>query len=84
MWLTGKVFCPKSNELDRLLVLNSLFVMTFQLGSDGMHSKVREAMSVQYLTWKYNQSAIVATLKLREVRQLNISWLIRISSIGCQ
>ncbi|RZF37748.1 hypothetical protein LSTR_LSTR014817 [Laodelphax striatellus] len=37
------------------------------LGSDGFNSKVREAMGVQYLSWRYNQSAVVATLKLEKV-----------------
>ncbi|XP_039282352.1 ubiquinone biosynthesis monooxygenase COQ6, mitochondrial [Nilaparvata lugens] len=36
------------------------------LGTDGFNSKVREAMGVQYISWKYNQSAVVATLKLKK------------------
>ncbi|GJQ85618.1 putative ubiquinone biosynthesis monooxygenase [Trypoxylus dichotomus] len=43
------------------------------LGCDGVNSKVREAMGVQYLHWSYNQTAMVATLNLSEDTEENVT-----------
>ncbi|KAI4464687.1 ubiquinone biosynthesis monooxygenase coq6 mitochondrial [Holotrichia oblita] len=45
------------------------------LGCDGVNSKVREAMGVQYVGWNYKQMGLVATLNLSEDTEENrIAW----------
>ena len=38
-----------------------------QIGADGFKSLVRKAANIHTLQWAYNQSAVVAVLKLNEV-----------------
>ncbi|XKL59287.1 hypothetical protein PGB90_000303 [Kerria lacca] len=44
------------------------------IGTDGINSKVRQAMDVQYLSWNYNQKAVVATLKIERLKDNNTAW----------
>lgn len=44
------------------------------IGCDGLNSRVREAMGVQYLNWNYNNVGIVATLKFSEEINNCIAW----------
>lgn len=39
-----------------------------QIGADGHNSGVRQAAGIQNVSWNYDQSAVVATLHLSEVR----------------
>lgn len=38
------------------------------MGCDGAHSKVRSAMGINYLSWNYHQTGVVATVHLTEVK----------------
>lgn len=42
--------------------------MSLQIGADGHNSGVRQAAGIQNVSWNYDQSAVVATLHLSEVR----------------
>lgn len=50
----------------------TLYTCELLLGCEGVNSKVREAMGVQYLCWDYNQMGLVATLHLSEDTEENI------------
>lgn len=44
------------------------------IGADGPNSKVRQSASIQSVQWKYDQSAVVATLHLAEPTDNNVAW----------
>ncbi|KAF5308215.1 hypothetical protein FQR65_LT06395 [Abscondita terminalis] len=44
------------------------------LGCDGVQSQVRNAMRQNYISWKYNQTGIVATLQLSESNENVTAW----------
>ncbi|XP_025833722.1 ubiquinone biosynthesis monooxygenase COQ6, mitochondrial [Agrilus planipennis] len=56
-----------NSDTSKVLLENGKsFTCDLLLGCDGANSKVRKTMGVQYLSWNYNQMAVVATLKLAE------------------
>ncbi|XP_067848112.1 ubiquinone biosynthesis monooxygenase COQ6, mitochondrial [Heptranchias perlo] len=44
------------------------------IGADGPNSMVRQSADIQTLQWKYDQSAVVATLRLAEPTDNNVAW----------
>uniref|UniRef100_D6RG57 Coenzyme Q6 monooxygenase n=1 Tax=Mus musculus TaxID=10090 RepID=D6RG57_MOUSE len=44
------------------------------IGADGHKSGVRQAAGIQNVSWKYDQSAVVATLHLSEATENNVAW----------
>ncbi|CAK1553896.1 unnamed protein product [Leptosia nina] len=44
------------------------------IGADGANSAVRNAMGVQYVSWKYNHMGVVATLQLAEESENTTAW----------
>ncbi|VVD01604.1 unnamed protein product, partial [Leptidea sinapis] len=44
------------------------------IGADGANSAVRNAMGVQYVSWKYNHMGVVATLELAEEYENTTAW----------
>ncbi|XP_062914615.1 ubiquinone biosynthesis monooxygenase COQ6, mitochondrial [Mobula hypostoma] len=44
------------------------------IGADGPNSMVRQSANIQTVQWKYDQSAVVATLHLAEPTDNNVAW----------
>ncbi|XP_069772164.1 ubiquinone biosynthesis monooxygenase COQ6, mitochondrial isoform X2 [Narcine bancroftii] len=44
------------------------------IGADGPNSMVRQSANIQNVQWKYDQSAVVATLHLAEPTDNNVAW----------
>ncbi|XP_048455986.1 ubiquinone biosynthesis monooxygenase COQ6, mitochondrial [Rhincodon typus] len=44
------------------------------IGADGPNSVVRQSAGIQTMQWKYDQSAVVATLRLAEPTDNNVAW----------
>ncbi|XP_041070818.1 ubiquinone biosynthesis monooxygenase COQ6, mitochondrial [Carcharodon carcharias] len=44
------------------------------IGADGPNSMVRQSTGIQTVQWKYDQSAVVATLRLAEPTDNNVAW----------
>ncbi|XP_043553016.1 ubiquinone biosynthesis monooxygenase COQ6, mitochondrial [Chiloscyllium plagiosum] len=44
------------------------------IGADGPNSMVRQSAGIQTMQWKYDQSAVVATLRLAEPTDNNVAW----------
>uniref|UniRef100_UPI00398EC9E1 ubiquinone biosynthesis monooxygenase COQ6, mitochondrial n=1 Tax=Pristiophorus japonicus TaxID=55135 RepID=UPI00398EC9E1 len=44
------------------------------IGADGPNSMVRQSADIQTVQWKYDQSAVVATLRLAEPTDNNVAW----------
>ncbi|XP_022116240.2 ubiquinone biosynthesis monooxygenase COQ6, mitochondrial [Pieris rapae] len=44
------------------------------IGADGANSAVRNAMGVQYVSWKYDHMGVVATLQLAEESENTTAW----------
>ncbi|XP_068682933.1 ubiquinone biosynthesis monooxygenase COQ6, mitochondrial-like isoform X1 [Montipora foliosa] len=57
-------------ELEDGRTLHSRLVV----GADGPRSLVREQAKMDYLSWKYDQSGVVATLQLGEITENIVAW----------
>lgn len=51
-----------------------VFTCNLLLGCDGFNSQVRQSMGVTFVSWKYDQKAIVATLKFSEPVKNVTAW----------
>ena len=60
---------PLTNYSEIHLVWKGLIYLfnCLQIGADGVKSSVRKASNLHTMQWKYNQTALVATMKLAEV-----------------
>jgi len=67
---------PKHCDEDVQLHLTNGSTVTCNLlvGADGANSQVRKCMGVQYISWKYNQTAVVATLQLAQGLPNDTAW----------
>ncbi|KAF5293935.1 hypothetical protein FQA39_LY13640 [Lamprigera yunnana] len=63
-----------SQDINVQLENGDNFTCNLLLGCDGVKSQVREAMGVNYISWDYHQTAVVATLELSEATENNIAW----------
>ncbi|VDK23449.1 unnamed protein product, partial [Anisakis simplex] len=44
------------------------------IGADGVQSKVRQSLGVDYTSWEYNQRGVVATVKIRAEDDNGAAW----------
>lgn len=61
-------------SIDYSIVLIIIFVYFPQIGADGFNSKVRQAISGPAVTFNYDRTAVVATLKLSEAAENRSAW----------
>lgn len=53
---------------------NLNFQSSLLIGADGPNSVIRKAMDINYISWKYHQFGIVATLNLSDDRDNTTAW----------
>lgn len=58
-WFCFLLFCSKSSIV---LICKKKKLYYSQIGADGARSRIRQAMNVDYTSFSYNQSGVVATL----------------------
>ncbi|KAM3962512.1 ubiquinone biosynthesis protein COQ6, mitochondrial [Aphomia sociella] len=65
---------PKSTNNIVKMNNGDAYACDLLIGADGANSAVRNAMGVQYLSWKYDQMGVVATLHLAEEIENTTAW----------
>ncbi|KAL1130367.1 hypothetical protein AAG570_013305 [Ranatra chinensis] len=71
----NNVHIPEERKMVRLILEDgSNFSGSLLIGADGANSNIRSALGVKYLTWSYNQSAIVATLEIFPDDSTTVAW----------
>ncbi|XP_008553591.1 ubiquinone biosynthesis monooxygenase COQ6, mitochondrial [Microplitis demolitor] len=70
------IVLPKTDNGDAKIKLQSgeEFTSKLLIGADGINSRVRQAMNVQYVKWEYDQMGIVATVELSEPTENIVAW----------
>ncbi|XP_042316266.1 ubiquinone biosynthesis monooxygenase COQ6, mitochondrial-like [Sceloporus undulatus] len=66
---------PTQNGWVIVRAFNSVsFNIFLQIGADGQNSTVRRAAGIKNIQYRYDQSAVVATLHLSEATDNNVAW----------
>ncbi|XP_038206682.1 ubiquinone biosynthesis monooxygenase COQ6, mitochondrial [Zerene cesonia] len=62
------------NETAVIMNNGDIYSCDLLIGADGANSAVRNAMGVQYVSWKYDHMGVVATLELSEETENTTAW----------
>ncbi|CAD6198025.1 unnamed protein product [Caenorhabditis auriculariae] len=70
--------CIVPQSLDDLATVSLASGETFEtsllIGADGFNSKVRQAANVDYTSWNYDQSGLVATIEVEALNNNETAW----------